>query len=304
MNKTELLSKLDEAGLWNIVKNEGFSIPKTYGKRDLVKYLRGMLTLEKIKEYTAEAYEKETKRTIIHETIKEKGVKFSAKETTKIQFDKLAVIRELNRQKIDFHVLEMLANKLKEPNPKGKGFELYDSMSDSMLQILNSVFVSQESDSVGKFLEFRTANFIKQQSGFKIQRVETRHRFPKIGEMDVVGFDSENKPVVIAECKDKKPTKDEMAKWLENTRRVFQDNNSLVTSYFVTSNKLTPENLEYVETCKDVDAKKGQLKVISGILGRFGQFLSDDRRRGESGKVYLSIYEVWQNQFTRVFPRK
>lgn len=82
MTKAELLAKLDENSLREIVKNESFSIPKNYGKRDLVKYLEGMLTLEKIKEYTAEVYEKETKRTIIHETIKEKGIRLKTKETT------------------------------------------------------------------------------------------------------------------------------------------------------------------------------------------------------------------------------
>ena len=305
MTKAELLSKLNEQSLRNIAKNEEIPIPKTFGKRDLVKYLEGRLTLGKIKEYTAEMYEKETKRTIIHETVKEKGIRLKAKETTKIQFNKLQVIRELNRQKIDLCVLEEIANQISEPRPKGKSFVLYDKMTDNMLQYLNRIFVSQEFDRIGKFLEFRTANFIKQNFGSKIKRIETRHWFDKIGEIDVVGFDIHDKPLVMAECKGKKPIKDEMAKWLENTRRVFLENrNSLVESYFVTSKRLTPENFEYVEASNGMEPKKGQLKVISGTLERLGQLFNDERSRSESGTVYLSMYEVRQGQFTKVFPRK
>lgn len=305
MTKVELLSKLDENALRNIAKNEELSVPKNYGKRDLVKFLNGMLTLEKIKEYTAEVYEKETKRTIIHETVKEKGIRISKKETTKVQFDKLQIIRELNKQKIDLRILEAIANLISEPIPKGKGMELYDKMTDNMLQYLNRIFVDGEFDGIGKFLEFRTANFIKQDFGSEVKRVETRHRFDKIGEIDVVGFDSNDKPLVMAECKGQKPIKDEMAKWLENTRRVFLENpNSLIASYFVTSKRLTPENFEYVEATKDIDAKKGQLTLIKGKLERLGQLFNDDRSSAESGKVYLSIYEVRQGQFTKIFPRK
>ena len=109
MTKAEVLAKLDENALREIAKKVDFSVPKNYSKRDLVKYLEGMLTLEKIKEYTAEVYEKETKRTIIHETIKEKGIRVKAKETTIIKFDKLSLIRELSGQKIDLQILKAVA---------------------------------------------------------------------------------------------------------------------------------------------------------------------------------------------------
>ena len=158
-----------------------------------------------------------------------------------------------------------------------------------MLEYLNRIFVEQELDSEGRFIEFRTADFIKQKYRTQIKRVEIRPRFDKIGEIDVVGFDSEDKPLVMAECKGKRPIKDEMAKWLENTRRVFHENDkTLIKSYFVTSNKLTPENLKYIEDCEDVDAKKGQLMTVRGIIERGIRYLKDDKRPSESGKVYLS----------------
>ena len=56
-SKADFLAKLDEERLKTIARNEGLStIPRTFGKRELVKYLDGTLTLEKIKEYVAEVY--------------------------------------------------------------------------------------------------------------------------------------------------------------------------------------------------------------------------------------------------------
>lgn len=139
----------------------------------------------------------------------------------------------------------------------------------------------------------------------KIKRVEVRHTFPEISEIDVVGFDSKDKPIVMAECKDRAVKKEDLDKWITNSRKLFQDYNcSLEHSYFVTSKKLSNENFERIEKSNDVDSKRGQLKVISGILERGLNFLNNGKGLNESGKVYLSIYEVRQGQFTKVFPRK
>ena len=47
MTKTELLSKLDEKDLKQIAKAENLTVPKTYGKRDLVKYLERTVNFRK-----------------------------------------------------------------------------------------------------------------------------------------------------------------------------------------------------------------------------------------------------------------
>ncbi len=307
MTKAELLSKLDEEALRKIAKNEELSIPKNYGKRDLVKYLNGMLTLEKIKEYTAEVYEKETKRTtVIHETIKEKGIRIKAKETTKIKFDKLEVIRELTQEeKIDLSVLDDIAKNLGEPAPKGKGFSLYDKMSDKMLDYLNRIFVKKESEGHGLFLEYRTANFIKCKNK-KVNQIRIRVKpCLEVKQLDVVGFDSKDIPLVMAECKDTSVKVDYLDKWIENTKRLFDFSKGILEeSFFVTSKKLTEECLRHIETHKDIDAKRGQLKVVGGWFERGINYLSDNRDLNKSGRVYLSIYEVRQNEFTKVFPKK
>ena len=218
----------------------------------------------------------------------------------------MATIRELTHgEKIDSSVLNELANKLKEPTPNGRGSDFYDKMTDNLLEKINRIFIKKESDGKGVFLEFRTANFIMRNSKLKITRIATRHKFPEIGEIDVVGFDAEDKPIVIAECKDRHAKKEDVAKWIQNSRQIFLANDcSLEKSYFVTSDKLTDENFEYIEKSKEIDAKSGQLKTISGKLERFGQYLKDNKSFGESGKVFLSVYEVRQNQFTQIFPRK
>lgn len=95
MTKAQLLSKLDEKALRNIAKNEQLKVPKSYQKPDLVKFLEGTLTLQKIKEYTLEAYERTTEREIIRETIKEKGIRIKTDETTTIRFNKRVVIKQL-----------------------------------------------------------------------------------------------------------------------------------------------------------------------------------------------------------------
>lgn len=177
-----------------------------------------------------------------------------------------------------------------------------------MLELLDRIFIKKEAERKGEpkglFLEFRTANFIKRNSKLKIQQIKVRHRLSD-NEIDVVGFNGEGKPIVIAECKDRVAKKEDLDKWIANSRIIFQDyKGTLEESYFVTSKKLSVENFERIEKSTDVEPKKGQLKMISGKLERIGQFFNDERAFNESGKVHLSIYEVRQNQFTKIFPRK
>jgi hypothetical protein len=303
MTKAGLLSKLDEKALRKIVQNEKLTVPKNYPKPDLIKYLEGTLTLQKIKEYTCEVYEKETKREIIRETIKEKGIRISKKETNQVSFNKIEVIHLINKEKVDGLVLKELSRNLKRPFPRGRGLDLYEKMDDEMLEFINRIFVKKESDGHGLFLEYRTANFIKQKSKTKIDRIEIRHEFNG-DEIDVTGFNSHGRPVVIAECKDRRAKKEDIAKWIKNSKQLFQDNSgSLEESYFITSDKLTGQNYDYIEQFSDVDSEKGILK-IHGLFRGLIRNLGDDKTLTESRGLSISIYEVRQNQFVNVFPRK
>ena len=172
--KADLLSKLDENCLKTIAKSEGYPVPKTFGKRELVKYLDGLLTLEKIKEYTAEVYEKETKREIIKETIKERGIKVKVKESEKVEISKPQLINEVisSKAKVDKAVIEELATYLHEPMPKGSGYNLYNNMNEKMLEMVHRIFIKNESDGKGRFLEFQFANFLMKHTKADVARLK------------------------------------------------------------------------------------------------------------------------------------
>jgi hypothetical protein len=50
MTKAQLLSKLGEKQLRNIISREELTVPKNYSKLDLEKFLEGILTTQQIKE--------------------------------------------------------------------------------------------------------------------------------------------------------------------------------------------------------------------------------------------------------------
>lgn len=176
-------------------------------------------------------------------------------------------------------------------------------MTDSLLEFLHRVFVKKESDGHGVFIEFRTANFIKRNSKLKIDRIKTRYGLPQIGEIDVLGFNSKDNPIVMAECKDKKAKKEDLDKWIKNIKLIYSDYNcSLEEAYFITTEKMTDANYERIEKSDDVDAKKGQLKAITGV-SKVIQYFNDKKSLGESGRVRISMYEVRKNCYVKIFPR-
>lgn len=233
----------------------------------------------------------------------EKGKKIRKNDTSQVCSNKNELIQEIANEKINVLILEELARNLKRPFLKGKGVGLYKKMDEVMLDFINRIFVKKESDGRGLFLEYRTANFIKQKSKVKIDRIEIRHEFSG-DEIDVTGFNSKGKPVVIAECKDKHARKEDIAKWIKNSKQLFQDyKGSLEESYFVTSDKLTGQNYSYVEDFPDINSEEGVL-TVHGLFRGIIRNLGDDKPLTKSRGVSMSIYEVRQNQFTKVFPRK
>jgi hypothetical protein len=232
--------------------------------------------------------------------------KQNLRNKTNAEASKQKLIQEIMKAKIDKSVLEIVAGFFREPLPTSRGINFYSKMSNKLLKNLHAIFVKNKSDGKkGQFLEFRTANFIKHHAKLNIERLKNRHTLPQIGEIDVLGFNSKDEPIVMAECKYRKVKKEDIDKWIENVRRIYRISNGMLEkAYFVTSSKLTDGNIERVEKSKDVNAKRGQLKIVSGFLGRIVQNLSDDKGIMESGRVFLSVYEVRQGQFVKIFPRK
>ena len=202
MANTDFLLELKKNDLKEIAQKEGLkAIPKNYEKEDFVKFLDGVLTSEKIKKYREEYYERETVRDIhIHEKIKEKGFKKEKEETTKISLNRHEAIVNLQKERISKKVLEEIANFLHEPLPMGSGVKLYDSMNEKMLNVVKEIFIDNKEDKTGRYFEFRCANWIDYNER-GISRIEVRHKFPKIGEIDITGFDQQDEPALMAECK-------------------------------------------------------------------------------------------------------
>lgn len=143
----------------------------------------------------------------------------------------------MNNEKVHKNVLEDIANRFSEPEPKGKGDSIYSNMSNRMLEILDLIFIKQETERKGEpkglFLEYRTANFIKQNSKLKIKQTKVRKPLSN-NEIDVVCFDKEGNPVAIAECKDRSVKKEDLDKWITNSKNIFRDyKGSLMESYFI-----------------------------------------------------------------------
>lgn len=220
--------------------------------------------------------------------------------------DKPTLIHEImNGEKINKQVLEELANSLHEQIPTGSSYSLYNKMDERMLESIHRIFVKKETDGKGRFLEFRFANFLMKHSKVIFPRLRIRYKLEGIGEIDIIGFDSEKKPkpLLLAECKDRKMKFEDVDKWIENIRRVFSKyNGSLMEAYLVGSSGYTQETIKRIESSPEIDSKKGFLKM-GGVSSRIKEFIISDKALEESGRVFFGIYDVRQNKFMRILPR-
>ena len=304
--KAELLSRLDEGKLQRLAKKEGLKvILKTFGKRDLVKYLEGVLTLEQVKEYVGEYYEREIEREVIREKIRERGVKVAKRVATRVTFDRSNAILEIQRrekeEKISQEVLEQIAEFLHEPPPSGRGFSLYDGMSDKLLKTVYQIFVRGESLR-GRGLEFRFANWLLWHLPRNVVRLKIRHNEPPVGELDVVGFDPKDNIVVMAECKDRPIGYEDITKWISNAKTLYNEGGfKLEEAYMVCSAGYTEGTLERMIALPEVDDHSGALKMGLGITARSFLLASDIKK---AGKVQLKVFDFRDGHFIQVFPKR
>ena len=262
MARTDFLLKLDKKDLKNIAQKEGLkTIPKNYEKDDFVKFLEGVLTTEKIKQYREEYYEKETVRDIhIHEKIREKGFKTESVENTKITMNRHEAIVNLQKERISKKVLEEIANFLHEPLPSGSGVKLYDDMNDKMLNVVREIFFDKTEDKTGRYFEFRCANWLDyNEKG--LSRLEVRHKFPKIGEIDIVGFDYEDELALMAECKDRTVSFEDVDKWIANMEKLVQEYPNLSKAYFFSSKGYSQGVVDRVKNNSNVDPYSGEYTI-------------------------------------------
>ena len=97
-----------------------------------------------------------------------------------------------------------------------------------------------------------------------------------------------------------------MKMWIsgfQTFKRVYSEyEGSLQEAYFVGSNGYTEGTVKRIEDLKEINPKKGILKM--GSLSLIKDFLNTGKGISESGKVFIEIYDVRQNQFVKILPRK
>ena len=289
MAKTDFLLELKKNDLKEIAQKEGLkTVPKNYEKEDFIKFLEGVLTAEKIKKYREEYYEKETVRDIhIHEKIKEKGFRTETEENTKISMNRHEAIVNLQKERISKKVLEEIANFLHEPLPTGSGVKLYDNMNEKMLNAVREIFVDNKEDKTGRYFEFRCANWLDYNER-GISRIEVRHKFPKIGEIDITGFDQQDEPVLMAECKDRTVSFEDVDKWLANMEKLAQEFPSISKAYFFSSKGYSQGVVDRVRNNANVDPSTGEFTLKKGILSKT--------------YIKLKIYDNRGDKFLKQFP--
>ncbi len=296
MSHSGFLEELNEDELRELVRKEGMKvIPKNYEKEDMIKFLDGVLTAEKIKKYSKEYSEREIERDIhIHEKIKEKSSNSQFVEETKVTISREKKILDLMKRKIQKEVLSVIANKLHEKEPEGSKQSLYENMSDTFLQKAYDIFVEGKMDRSGRNFEYLCANYLLGTE--EVEKLETDHDFHGIGEVDIVGFDDNMLPVIIAECKDRTALKEDVDKWITNTIGLYDKFSSKIeekhrgktrmTSYFFTSERITQEVLERYKSHKVKD---------DGTYQKYPVI---------TPKSNLFIFEVKGTKFERKFPKK
>lgn len=289
MAKTDFLLELKKDDLKEIAQKEGLkTVPKNYEKDDFIKFLEGVLTAEKIKKYREEYYEKETVRDIhIHEKVKERGFRTETEETSKISMNRHEAIVNLQKERISKKVLEEIANFLHEPLPSGSGVKLYDNMNEKMLNVVREIFFDNKEDKTGRYFEFRCANWLDyNEKG--LSRLEVRHKFPKIGEIDIVGFDQQDEPILMAECKDRTVSFEDVDKWIANMEKLVQEYPNLSKAYFFSSKGYSQGVVDRVRNNANVNQSTGDYTLKRGILSK--------------AYVKLKIYDNRGDKFLKQFP--
>jgi len=234
------------------------------------------------------------------------------KKTKGLSLNREELIFEIRNtgEPIDKLVLNELANDLKEPINKGNNPN-YKTMNQNMLELIYRIFVKKESDVNGKFLEYRFANFLRSHDELKVERIETRCKdFPNIcRDLDIVFFNSEGKPIAMAECKDTKPKNSDLDKWLSNLKSLYALNkDSFKKAYFVCSKPITKEAINRFKGFQEVDSKEGCINMIYGTNKIFGaltkisQCLENTKSFKDTGTIPFEIFEVRANEFVKILP--
>lgn len=300
-SKTELLKKLDTADLMQLMKNEGYKVPKTANKKTLINLLEPELTIKQIKEYVQEFEEEEIEREIhIKEKIKKR--KSSIRSKTVIQtVTSEKMILDLTDLKIPLDIIKIIAADHRSPI-LGRGVTLYKNLTPEAITTLHSTFIKKEKDRKGKYLEYRLAQYLsKKHRGKQIKlRDKIVGESGVAHEIDSSAYNNKAEPIAIGEAKSKggKSQKDDMMKWINISEDLAksQKGNKLTDAYFISIEGATADALKLLKSKID---KKGRLRILTG--GRVFKSLWNDGDLS-SASVKIHILEERKGVIQQIFP--
>ncbi len=284
------IERLSFAELKTIAKKSGLkTIPRTYKKADLIKYITENSTEEKRKSWIDELSEGERivdgrDRTATRKD--EKNETFSRKE----------YMVDLQKEKIHRIVVEAACEHFKEPLPKGTGVNFYDGMSDELLKHLHDVFVKKLDDPEGKNFELRSANWLVYRVK-EVGAIRTRHTLPNTQELRLVGFDVEGLPYFIGEFSNVGMTDQNFRKGIENARKVLENygprlmkkyKSAWMRVYYFVPEEHSDNFLKLITSDKSI-AGDGTIRVKRG-------FLKQDYF------IKISAFKVNGNKYTEIHP--
>ncbi len=179
--------------------------------------------------------------------------------------------------------------------------KVLESMNDEAIRELYNTFVLNESDSRGRYLEYRTAAWMFKKWK-EAHTVKPDQKVEGIGQLDAVAMDADGKLLAFAECKSRPVSYEDVEKWLANVRRSYEKfGRAFKKSYLVGSRGYSQGVIERVKTTKDIDRKTGLMKL--GALGKVTDFLEKAQIVSlKAGQVKIEIYDEREGKMVSVFP--
>ncbi|MCL4320819.1 MAG: hypothetical protein M1323_05615 [Candidatus Thermoplasmatota archaeon] len=292
MNEQNPIEKLSFAELKSIAKKSGLkTIPRTYKKADLIKYITENSTEEKRKAWIKELNEKEVK-------VEERNNAVPKKDEKNESFSRKEYIVDLQKEKIHRIVVEAACEHFKEPLPKGTGVNFYDGMSDELLKHLHDVFVKKYDDPEGKNFELRSANWLVYRIK-EVGAIRTRHTLPNTQELRLIGFDVEGLPYFIGEFSNTGMTDQNFRRGIENARKVLENygpkllkkyKSAWMRVYYFVPEEHSDNFLKIITSDKSI-AGDGTIRVKRG-------FLKQDYF------IKISAFKVNGNKYTEIHADK
>lgn len=197
-----------------------------------------------------------------------------------MKLEKEKMLADLVRSKIRLHpsiLMDMGKTYRFHPVFKGGLFKIYEEFNGRGLEMAYKCFITKESDPTGKCLEYRFAQWLAKKHK-KIKAWIFRRRFSPIGEIDIVGYDENDRIIVVAECKCRKgkAKKQNLDKWIANVKLIKQKDVTpdLKVAYFVNLAGYTQEVLDRLFERSDITS---DFKLKTGLAERVELCLCEER---------------------------